>query len=89
MYKILSLILLGLLIGFSSTKGDKHQIVRLLDVFLIGPLQIYVGIVLYNQNFNIILTALTIFIGASTISYNLRNYLEIRKKQSKEAENSN
>lgn len=84
-------ILFGLVIGHISTeKGNKSQAVRLMDVYFLGPLLIYVGIIIFNNStikYNFLIGLLTIFFGASTITYNLRNYLKTRKLR--EAENSN
>jgi len=48
-------IIVGLYLGHISTTGSKTQTIRLLDIFVIGPLMI--------------------FFGATTITYNLKNYL--------------
>lgn len=64
-------ILLGLIIGWISTTGAKSQWVRLGDIFIFGPLLIYVAIYIPN----VWLKILIILIGASTITYNLKNYL--------------
>jgi len=51
---------------------SKHQTIRLVDVFLIGPLMIYTG----SQNkFSKIVNLSLMFFGAATILYNGRNYL--------------
>lgn len=69
----------GLLLGWVSTEGSKSQSIRLLDIFLLGPLMIYVAITSY---FQIVIhptyILLLLFFGATTISYNLKNYLRIR-----------
>jgi len=66
------IVLVGLFMGYISTTGTKTQAIRLLDIFLIGPLMIYFG----QKNkpltpFSILL----IFFGATTIMYNLKNYV--------------
>ena len=62
---------IGLYLGHISTSGTKTQAIRLLDVFLIGPLMIYFGHRAEASLFSILLT----FFGATTITYNLKNYL--------------
>ena len=62
---------IGLYLGHISTSGTKTQAIRLLDVFLIGPLMIYFGHRAEASLFSIFLT----FFGATTITYNLKNYL--------------
>ena len=79
---IITIIFVGLILGYISTSGKKSQTVRLLDIFLIGPLMIYLG--LYNfkisdNNKNDkknIFSKLLIFFGSSTITYNLKNYIK-------------
>lgn len=44
----ITLIFLGLIIGYISTGGKKSQTVRLLDMFILGPIMIYLG--WYNIN---------------------------------------
>ena len=62
---------IGLYIGYISTAGAKTQTIRLLDVFLIGPLMIYFG---HISNPASIFSMLLIFFGATTMTYNLKNY---------------
>ena len=62
---------IGLYLGHISTSGTKTQAIRLLDVFLIGPLMIYFGHRAEASLFSILLT----FFGATTITYNLKNYM--------------
>lgn len=71
------IIIFWLTIGWISTSGLKSQFVRLIDIFFIGPILIYLGITNFKNNnvFKNILLA----IGATTISYNLKNYLSISK----------
>lgn len=76
--QVLLIILLGGIIGLYSATGTKSQLVRILDGFLIGPLMIYLGFIGYkmsnNSNISVLFLLLTL-LGASTISYNLRNYI--------------
>ncbi len=71
---VMIVILIGLLIGFISTTGSKSQNVRIMDIFLIGPIMIYLGFDGFSHTQNK-LNLLLIFFGSSTITYNLRNYL--------------
>ena len=75
MRKLLFL-LLSLIIGWVVSKGqDKHQFVRLLDVFVYGPVLIWVAYLLPHP----LLSYFVLFLGATTITYNLRNYLHIKR----------
>ncbi len=76
-------ILISALIGWYSTAGKKSQIVRLFDIFVYGPALIFIGMVIKNnQTFTtpLITAYFLFFLGTTTISYNLRNYLEHKKK---------
>lgn len=67
-------VLLGLcflIFGWFATTGVKSQFVRLVDVFIYGPVLIYVSICSKNMFLKIML----LFIGTTTISYNLKNYI--------------
>lgn len=69
-------IILGLLLGWISTKRQKSQLIRLLDIFLIGPLWIYISICgLIRKNVSEEWFYLLLFFGSITITYNLKNYL--------------
>ena len=81
---IVLLILLALFTGYYSATGTKSQMIRIVDVFIIGPIMIYLGIRGYNLTGSLLYLVL-VFLGASTISYNLRNY--IITKNSKYSEN--
>lgn len=74
MFAFYIILLIGLIYGHFATSGLKSQFVRLLDIFLIGPFMIYCGYILYSQTKNLIYLFL-VATGASTITYNLRNYL--------------
>jgi hypothetical protein len=60
-----------LIFGWFATTGVKSQFVRLVDVFIYGPILVYSAMLLKNRFLQIAL----LFIGTTTISYNLRNYL--------------
>ena len=68
---IIFLIAISFIVGWYSTSGSKTQWIRLCDIFLFGPFLIFVGIIQKN----IIIRALLIIIGSSTMAYNLRNYI--------------
>jgi hypothetical protein len=61
--------LIGIIVGFIFTTGFKSQSMRLVDFFIWGPLVIACAFI---RNFWT--AALLVFIGASTMSYNLKNY---------------
>lgn len=65
--------ILFFIIGWISTKGSKSQYVRLLDIFIYGPILIYVSTIINNFYLKIII----LFMGITTISYNLRNYINL------------
>ena len=76
-------ILVSALIGWYSTSGKKSQFVRLFDIFVYGPALILIGkVIKNNQTFNtpLIIAYFLFFLGTTTITYNLRNYLEYKKK---------
>ena len=70
----LFMVIAGLYLGHVSTDGEKTQAIRLLDVFLIGPLMVYFG---HMSNHVSIFSMLLTFFGATTITYNLKNYLHV------------
>jgi hypothetical protein len=49
---------------------------RLLDVFLLGPLQIYIGLLAHHWFASVFM----IIVGVANIIYNLHNYLYIEKR---------
>jgi hypothetical protein len=78
MYELILFTVLSLIIGYLSTSGIKTQLVRLGDILIYGPVLIYVGYILYYNDtikYNKILGLTTILFGATTISYNYRNYM--------------
>ena len=60
-----------------ADRAQKAQWIRLLDVVLIGPLMSYGGAHLFRRE--PVLGAALTFLGASTIIYNGRNYLQVRE----------
>jgi hypothetical protein len=82
---IIGIILFGLIIGYLTTTGTKSQHVRLIDIFILGPLMIYLGMYKYknidkNDNIIKIMSIILIFFGSTTITYNLKNYIKINKE---------
>jgi hypothetical protein len=71
------LLIIFFVFGLYSTVGIKTQFVRLIDVFIYGPFFIYLG---FYRAKNIYEKLGLFFVGATTISYNLKNYLYIRDK---------
>lgn len=73
---IVIFIFISLVIGYVSTTGFKSQWVRLGDIFLLGPLMIWVGVKeIKGDKSNDWIRLGLIFFGATTISYNLKNYI--------------
>ena len=67
---------IGLYLGHISTSGTKTQTIRLLDVFLIGPLMISLGYHAHARaTMPSLFSILLMFFGATTITYNLKNYM--------------
>lgn len=62
-----------LAIGWYSTTSVKTQLVRLADVFIYGPLLIWIST---RTRTNVERISL-LFMGTTTITYNLRNYLVV------------
>jgi uncharacterized membrane protein len=72
------LIAVGLFMGYISTQGTKSQTIRLVDIFLIGPLMIYFG---QKSKPLSVFSMLLVFFGATTITYNLKNYIFIQNSK--------
>lgn len=72
-------IVFSFVIGLLATNGYKAQIVRAIDVLFYGPFLIYVG----SQCDNIYTRYFLFVMGASTISYNLKNFIKIWKDHKK------
>jgi len=60
----------------NPTTQGKSQLIRLLDVFVIGPLMVYGGVNLAGKS-PVLGLALGVF-GASTVYFNGRNWLALR-----------
>lgn len=69
-YLLIFLIIIFLIIGWISTTGVKSQWIRLLDVFVYGPLLICIS----TQIDDIWTKIILVFIGLTTIAYNARNW---------------
>ena len=69
------LIIVFAMYGWWMARGVKTQWVRLVDVFVYGPFLLYLAFreteVSFKQLF-------LLFLGATTITYNARNYLHTR-----------
>ena len=83
------IIILGLILGYKTTTGVKSQNIRLLDIYVIGPIMIYIGIRYYILSSKIkrtcplidkLFSLLLIFFGSTTITYNYRNYIYEKEK---------
>jgi hypothetical protein len=59
----------------SVTEYSKSQTVRLIDVLVIAPILIYVG-VKYQKSMPKLLSLSLITIGAATAIYNAKNYIK-------------
>jgi hypothetical protein len=62
--------------------GEKSQLVRLMDVFVFGPLMISAAAGQKSRYF----AAALLLVGLGTIVYNGANYLETRRKQQTDAQ---
>ena len=71
LYLFILLFIIFFLIGYFLTTGIKSQWVRLFDIFVYGPILIWLS----SYQSNTILSVILLFIGTTTISYNLRNYM--------------
>lgn len=70
------IIIISALIGWYSTVGVKTQLVLLIDIFVYGPFFIWLGFIRAQRDWE---RVLLFFVGATTLTYNLRNYLVIAK----------
>jgi len=69
------LLILFLYVGWVFST-QKTQWVRLIDVFVYGPYLIYLS--MQDQYvFSVYEKTFLLFLGATTITYNLRNYLQL------------
>lgn len=75
---IVVIIISGLIGIYSTTVGVKTQLVRLIDIFIYGPFFIWLGFTRAQRDWE---RVLLFFVGATTITYNLRNYLVIEKSE--------
>ena len=71
-------LLLFLAVGwFLATGSSKTQWVRLIDVLLYGPYLVYLSAQEGPYEFSILEKVFLLFLGATTVSYNARNYLKL------------
>ena len=75
---LITIVLVGLALGYWTTTGTKSQWIRIIDIVVIGPLMIWLGWRYWHQHRNPA-ALLVVFFGATTITYNLRNYLHQTK----------
>lgn len=67
------ILVISLLVGWFAASGiDKYQWVRLIDVFIYGPICIWLGFTTSQELWK---NVFLMFLGATTITYNLKNYL--------------
>ena len=70
------LVILFAVIGWLSATGfAKGQYVRILDILLYGPYLLYLACK-KNYTFSVGEKIFLLFFGTTTVSYNLRNFLE-------------
>jgi hypothetical protein len=70
------LIFFAILGWILATGSSKTQGVRLVDIFIYGPYLTYLA---FQENyvFSTVEKVFLLFLGATTISYNARNYLAV------------
>lgn len=72
---LIILLIIFLLIGWiSADSREKTQYVRLLDIFLYGPIMVYISLDNSN-NLRYLFRVCLLIIGSTTITYNAKNYL--------------
>lgn len=76
MNPILLSVIAGAITGWVTSTGVKSQAVRMVDVYALGPLMIYAAA---SRNPRLVARQALAFTGASTITYNARNYLRLRQ----------
>jgi hypothetical protein len=59
---------------YMATGTQKTQFVRLFDIFIYGPFLIYLSMKT-TYTFSFLEKVFLLFIGTTTVSYNLRNFL--------------
>lgn len=69
-------VLAGAITGWVTSTGVKSQAVRLVDVYALGPLMIYAAT---SRDPTAFARQALAFMGASTVTYNARNYLRLRQ----------
>ena len=72
---LIILLFIFLLIGWiSADSREKTQYVRLLDIFLYGPIMVYISLDNSN-NLRFLFRICLLIIGGTTITYNAKNYI--------------
>lgn len=69
-------IIIGFISGWIATSGKKSQFIRLLDIFIIGPVMIYFSLLDTMKEKIYILKCVLGYFGATTITYNLKNFIK-------------
>ena len=72
-FGVIFIVIVGLISGWFGTTGSKSQWIRILDFTLIGPVMILLGLSAHSSP--VALRIAVIYFGATTVTYNLRNYL--------------
>jgi len=63
--------------GYVVPERGEVQLVRLIDVFILGPAMLYIAV--YSKNVNILVRSFVGFSGAMTMIYNGLRYLQVEK----------
>jgi hypothetical protein len=71
-----AIILFSVLGWILATGSGKAQWVRLVDILLYGPYLLYLSFQT-NYSFSTLEKLFLAFLGATTVTYNLRNYLKL------------
>lgn len=69
-YIALLIIVISFIIGYLLTTGVKSQLIRIIDICFFGPFLIWMAF----REKNTIIQIILLIMGATTISYNLKNY---------------
>lgn len=76
-YLIIAVSIVSAVIGWVLATGtNKTQSVRIVDIFIYGPYLVYLGFQT-DYSFSIAEKIFLLFLGATTVTYNARNYLRL------------
>lgn len=84
-FDFLLIITFGVIGWFLATGKEKTQWVRLIDIFVYGPYLILLG-THSNYHFSEFEKMFLLFLGATTITYNARNYFKGTKDSARRAQ---